>query len=130
MTKEWRTWNLHGLRVTQLRFDYQLWIILWSLEGCLEICFMTPFTYLPGKDEGFELDPERKEEMAPILHLLHSEAESFSASSMGDCILKMADGSKIKSQAHQDYEAWQSIGSGSLNSASLLCPIGDGSPWG
>ncbi len=127
---EWKKWDLNGFNVTQLRFDYQFHIHMWTLQSDLLVSFMTPFILhsYDGREKHFA--PERNEALGPLLNLLHQRAKSFAASSAGFCILEFEDGTQLKGEPHKKYEAWESRGSGDLAEASLLCGIGGGSPWG
>ncbi len=55
---EWRTWNLSGLEVTQLRIDFQFHVHMWSLERDLLITFGTPFTLRSHEGEVHTFDPD------------------------------------------------------------------------
>jgi len=89
---EWRTWELSGLTVTQLRFDFSFSIHMWSLQRDLLITFGTPFTLQSDIGEAQTFDPERNETLAPLLSLLHRKVAGFSASSKGECVLRFEDG--------------------------------------
>jgi uncharacterized protein DUF6188 len=127
---EWRTWNLSGLKVTQLRVDFQFHLHMWSLERDLLITFGTPFTLRSPEGEVKRFDPERSVSLCPLLSLMHRSVETFAASSIGECVLRFEDGSELRGVPHESYEAWESHGTGELEGASLLCGIGTGSPWG
>ena len=127
---EWRTWNLNGLTVTQLRVDYQFHLHMWSLERELLITFATPFTLRSSKSEVHTFDLEQSESLCPLLSLLHRPVETFSASSTGECVLRFEDGTELRGVPHERYESWESHGTGELEDASLLCGVGANSPWG
>ena len=127
---EWRTWDVTGLKVTQLRLDYQFHVHMWSLERDLLITFGTPFTLRSATGEIHTFDPERSEELCPLLSLLHRSVVRFSASSKGACTLQFEDGADLRGEPHEKYEAWESHGTGELEGASLLSVVGGGSPWG
>ena len=127
---EWRTWNLHGLKVTQLRFDFQFHLHTWSLKRDLLLTFGTPFTFSSPDGEVLTYDPGRSDSLCPLLSLLHREVETFSVSTSGLCVLRFEDGSELRGEPHEQYEAWESRGTGELRTASLLCGVGGGSPWG
>ncbi|HET8669619.1 MAG TPA: DUF6188 family protein [Candidatus Saccharimonadales bacterium] len=126
----WRTWDLNGLNITQLRFDYQFHIDIWSLQRGILISFGVPFLMRLSSGQEQAYDPENSESLGPLLNLVHKPIEAFMASSEGQCVLLLKDGTQLKCEAHEKYEAWETHGSGELESASLLCPIGKGSPWG
>jgi len=127
---EWRTWDLSGLRVTQLRLDFQFHVHLWSLDRGLLITFGTPFTLRSPTGEVQIFDPERGEELCPLLSLLHRPVAKFAASPEGACSLRFEDGAELRAEPHEGYEAWESHGTGELEGASLFCGVGGGSPWG
>jgi len=126
---EWRTWNLSGLKVTQLRVDSQFHLHMWSLERDLLITFGTPFTLRSPEAEVQTFDPERSMSLCPLLSLMHRSVETFAASSIGECMLRFEDGSELRGVPHESYEAWESHGTGELEGASLLCGVGASSPW-
>jgi len=133
MTNEllaWRSWDLKGLRVTQLRFDAQLHIHMWTLDRDLLVSFGNEFIFKDADGRTSTFDPERVSELAPILGLLFKPVLQSSASSTGICILKFEDGSELQCEPHEKYEAWESRGTENLQGASLLCGPGGGSPWG
>ena len=127
---EWRTWDLSGLDVTQLLFDFQFHVHMWSLQRDLLISFGMPFTFRSPDGEIRTYEPEQSESLWPLLGLLHRDVTTFAASSKGGCVLRFADGSELRGEPHEQYEAWESHGTGELESASLLCGVGGGSPWG
>ena len=119
--EDWQEWDLTGLEVTQLRLDYTLHVHLWTLERDFLITFGVPFVLHSPSEAPVTLDPAVSEAMAPVLSLLHEPAASFAASSLGRCVLRMADGTELRSEPHPTYEAWESRGSGDLEAASFLC---------
>ena len=127
---EWRTWDLIGLKVTQLRLDFQLHVPMWSLQREILIIFGTPFVLRRPTGEDQIFDPEQSETLCPLLSLLHRPVERFAASSDGRCLLRFADGTELHGEPHEKYEAWETHGEGDLGDASLLCGVGGGSPWG
>lgn len=120
---------MSGLKVTQVRFDYSFHVHMWSLERDLIISFGAPFTFSSPSGEVHRFDPERQDELSPLLLLLHRSVSMFSASSAGHCILLFDDGAELRANPHEKYEAWESHGGGSLDSASLLCGVGGGLAW-
>ncbi len=124
---EWQTWNLKGLKVTQLRFDYRFHVDMWSLQRELLITFGTQFTLrLPtGEEQAF--DPEQVESLCPLLLLLHRPMAEFAVSHDSRCVLKFEDGTELRSEPHESYEAWESSGSDDLEDASWVCDIGGSS---
>jgi hypothetical protein len=126
---EWRTWDLRGLQVTQLRFDFQFHIFTWSLERELIITFGLPFTYRSPDGNIQTFNPEQNESLGKLLSLLHRDLTTFAASSEGECMLTFEDGSELLAEPHQQYESWESHGNGQLQDASLLCAVGGGPPW-
>ncbi len=127
---EWRTWDLAGLEVTQLRFDFQFHVHMWSLDRELLVTFGAPFRLRSATGEVRRFDPEHNETLGPLLSLLHRALTAFVVYSHGECALRFADDSELRSEPHLRYEAWESHGAGVLEDASLLCGIGGGSPWG
>lgn len=94
------------------------------------VTFGTPFMYVRPDTEAINCDPNRNEELGVLLEVLHKAGKSFAASSFGGVVLRFDEGSELRSEAHPEFEAWESHGSGDLASASLLATIGRGSPWG
>jgi hypothetical protein len=130
VSEAWAEWDLSGLAVTQIRIDSSFQVHLWKLDRDLLLQLTTPFTYHQASGAAVIVDPEALETVVPALAVLHQSAIVFRASSLGRCELRFADGSSLTSQAQPAYEAWESHGSGALESASLLATIGPGSPWG
>lgn len=127
---EWRKWDLAGLEVTFLHFDYRFSVDMWSVERSLSIVFETPLgLHVPGSEEKV-FDPEQNRQLGPLLSLLHLPVTSFAASSDGRCVLKFADGTELRSEPNPQFEAWEAHGTGDLKSIGLLCGPGGGSPWG
>ncbi len=128
--QQWREWNLEGLEVTQLCFDFQFRVQMWSSERSLFITFGSPILLRPNTGEPLLLDLEQTNTLSPLLSLLFRPAVSFRASSEGHCQLRFQNGSELSCAPDERYEAWESHGTGGLASASLLCGPGGGSPWG
>ena len=128
--QQWREWDLAGLDVTQLRFDVQFHVHLWSSERSLLITFGSPVVLRSDTDGTLLLNPEQTHTWSPLLSLLFQPAVSFRASSEGHCQLRFQNGFELSCAPDERYEAWESHGSGELASASLLCGPGGGSPWG
>lgn len=126
----WRTWNIAGLEVTQLRFDYRFHVHMWSLDHDLLVTFGTPFMLRSAEGDIHTFDPERSDELCPLLLLLHRSVTTFAASSDGECVLRFENGAELRGAPHEKYEAWETCGTGDLEDASLLCGVGGGSPWG
>ena len=122
--ESWQEWDLSGLSVTQLRLDHAFSVHLWSLDRDLLVRFGTPFTFRPTSGEAVTIDPEDPRAVVPALAVLHQPAASFRVSSADRCALRLADGSELSSERHLEYEAWESEGSGDLESASWLAQIG------
>lgn len=127
---EWRAWDLDGLKVTQLCFDFRFHVHMWTLERELLISFGTPFMFRAANGHEVTVDPAQKGELSPLLTLFFLPVRRFAASSEGHCLLEFSDGTELRGEPHELYEAWESQGTGDLESASLLCDIGGGSPWG
>ena len=121
--ESWQEWDLSGLSVTQLRLDHAFSVHLWSLDRDLLVRFGTPFTFRPASGETVMIDPENVSAVVPVLSVLHQPAATFRVSSADRCELRMADGSKLSSERHPDFESWESRGSGDLESASWLAQI-------
>jgi hypothetical protein len=126
---EWRTWDLRGLQVTQLRFDFQFHVFTWSLDRELMISFGLPFTYRSADGNIQTFDPEQNQSLGKLLSLLHRDLARFAASSEGACTVTFEDGSELWGEPNDQYESWESHGSGRLEDASLLCGVGGGRPW-
>ncbi len=127
---QWREWNLEGLEVTQLCFDFQFRVQMWSSERSLLITFGSPIVLNSDNGASLLLDPAQTHTLSPLLSLLFRPAVSFRASSEGHCQLRFQNGSELSCAPDERYEAWGSHGTGELASASLLCGPGGGSPWG
>ena len=128
--QQWREWNLDGLAVTQLRFDFQFHMQIGSSERSLSITLSSPIVLRTNSGEPLLLDPEQTPTLSPLLSLLFQPAELFRASSEGHCQLRFQNGSELSGAPDDRYEAWESQGTGELASASLLCGPGGGPPWG
>lgn len=120
----WHEWDLTGLSITQLRFDASVHIHMWSLSRDLMVVFGCPISLRTPNNTAILLDPEQHNTLGPLLSLLGRPALSFKASSHGPCLLRLLDGTEVACEPHNDYEAWESEGSGDLCSASLLCEPG------
>jgi hypothetical protein len=129
-TLEWREWDLKGLEVTFLHFDYRFIVDTWSAERSLSIIFGSTLILSVSGCEDRVFDPEHNETLGPLLLLLHRPVTSFKASSDGRCVLRFADGTELRGVPHPQYEAWEASGTGGLDGISLLCGPGGGSPWG
>ena len=127
---QWREWSLEGLEVTQLCFNYQFRVQIGFSERSLLITFSSPVILRSKDDEPLLLDPEQTHTLFPLLPLLFRPAVSFRASSEGHCQLGFQNGSELSCAPDERYEAWESLGTGELTSASLLCGPGGGPPWG
>ena len=127
---QWREWNLEGLEVTQLCFDYQFRVQMGLPERSLLITFSSPVILRSNNDEPLLLDPEQTRTLSSLLSLLFQPTVTFRASSEGHCQLRFQNGSELSCAPDERYEAWASLDTGELTSASLLCEPGGGSPWG
>lgn len=130
MNDEWRSWNLGGLKVTQLKFDFQFHVHIWSLERSLMVIFGSPFKVRWTRNRIESYDPEKVAFLGELLNFLHRAVKEFRACRSGHCTLVFEDGTEVQSEPHPQHEAWESHGTGDLESASLLCGCGGGSPWG
>ena len=126
---QWREWDLSGLEVTQLRFDFSFHIHLWSSGRSLLVVFGSPIVLRSDGAGALLLDPEQTETLSPLLSLLFRPAMAFRASSEGHCQLRFQDGYELSCAPDQQYEAWESHGTGDLADASLLCGPGGDPPW-
>ena len=120
---------MSGLEVTQLRLDFQFHVQMWALDRELLITFGTQFTLRLPAGEIETFDPELGEGLCPMLSLLPPVAV-FAASSGGACTLRFEDGSELRAEPRENFEARESSGTGELEGAALLCGIGGGPPWG
>lgn len=127
--EQWAEWSLDGLRVTQIRLDQALHIHMWSLEKDLLLWLGTPFMFRDRAGNEFRVDPSVVSDTIPVLPVLGSNARLFRASSHSRCEL-VTDFGVVSAEIHPRFEAWYSEGSGDLEGANLLSPIGSGSPWG
>jgi Family of unknown function (DUF6188) len=126
---EWREWDLAGLEVTFLHFDYRFTVDVWSVERSLSVIFGTELILSePGCEERV-FDPEQNGTLGPLLLLLHRPASRFRASSEGQCVLRFADGGELRCEPHPQFEAWEAFGTGDLTGIAMLCGPGGGSPW-
>lgn len=125
-----RKWNLSGLEITCLQFDYRFTVDIWSAERSLSIIFESPFVVLEASGETKVFEPEKNETLGRLLSLLHRPVTDFEAWSDGRCWLGFADGTEICGEPHPQFEAWSAHGGGDLSSIGLLCGPGGGSPWG
>jgi len=129
MTNDWIFRDLTGLSVTQLKFDFRLHIHMWSLQRSLMVTLGATFTIHWSGDRVESFDPEKMSSLGELLKVFNCPVSEFRASRQGQCILVFADGVEIHCQPHPQYEAWESEGTGDLESVSLLCGVGGGSPW-
>ncbi len=127
---EWREWDLTGLLVTQLRFDYQVHVHMWTFERDLYLQIGSPFTFQTAEGVVWECDGETSRNLCSLLALRFRSVTQFRSSSDGVCQLIFADDAMLTCMPDPQYEAWESHGSGDLASASLFCSPGGGSPWG
>jgi hypothetical protein len=126
---ESREWDLAGLEVTFLHFDYRFTVDMWSAERTLSIVFASELVLsVPGYDDRV-FDPERNATLGPLLLLLHRPVSRFTASSDGQCVLRFVDGTELCGKPHPQFEAWEAHGTGSLESIALLCDPGGEAPW-
>ena len=127
---QWREWKLNGLKITQLRFDYQVHVHMWSAERDLLVIFGIPFTFRTAEGITVVCDYEQSQTLCPLLSLRFRAVSVFRASSEGQCQIGFEDGAELLCSPDERYEAWESHGSGDLAGASLLCGPGGGLPWG
>ena len=130
--QQWRTWDVQGLQVNSIRFTYQIDFHLLSTDDSQrEFLFVleAPFTLHRADGTKFEMNPGQPEDLYPLLSVLHRPVTSFRASSEGECQMHFHGGDVLTCLPVENYEAWNSHGSGNLASASLLCGPGGGSPW-
>ncbi len=127
---QWREWNLTGLEISQLHFDSRVTFNLWFQERKLVLVFGCPFTFRTAEGVVWECHGEKSETLCPLLPLCFRPASIFRASSEGNCELIFEDGGRLSCSPDENYEAWESHGSGDLATACLLCGPGGGSPWG
>jgi len=65
--QQWREWNLEGLEVTQLCFDFQFRVQMWSSERSLLITFGSPVVLRSNTGEPLLLDPEQTHTLSPLV---------------------------------------------------------------
>jgi hypothetical protein len=129
----WREWDLSGLTVDQLRFDSQVTVLVQEgLRRSLFLMFGSPFEYRPPTGVAVPIDSQSvtTEQAGLLVGLLWRPAKLFRVSSTGYCELHIDNGVVIAARPDADYESWHSSGTGDLESASMLCTPGGGTPWG
>jgi hypothetical protein len=102
---------------------------MWTLQRDLLVSFGVPFIFHDTSRDNL-ISPEKPAELSPLLFLMSQPVKRFAVSSEGHCILEFTSGLELRASPHEKYEAWQSVGTGNLETASFFCDIGGGSPWG
>ena len=115
-------WSLpyHDLRVTQLRLDAQLTLVL---DETGEITVSTPALLVPGPAPGSWPSPVRiaphRQEVAGALALFGARVVAAVAFKDGRLRLLFDGGSQLHVPPDSWYEAWSAIGPGSLRAVCL-----------
>ena len=125
-----RRWNLAGLDVTRLALSYQVELSMWSRDRALTLVIEGPFEVVRPTGSSVTVTPGTPGTYEPLLSLLHQPVSDFVARENGSCELTFASGTLLRVGPLDRYEAWNTYGEGSLQSAALLCGPGGGRPWG
>ena len=126
-----RDWDLGGREVTQLIIDPNAFrFVVWTQDGSVEIRLETPFELQTPDGQLVVLDPASTAELVPILRLLGLGVNGIVASEVGRLEVRFVDDTRIISEPHPAFEAWQTTGDGDLSRLNYLCGPGGGSPWG
>ena len=129
-SEERHDWTLGGHRITQLCVDPDACRIQsWSLRESLEIRFAVSFRLTLADGTTREIDPERPEELAPLLTMIGREILSLTVTKLGSLSLRLSEGSTIEIDSHARYAAFEVSGGGSLEGLAYVAQPGGGSPW-
>jgi Family of unknown function (DUF6188) len=108
--------QLIGTTVQQLRFDYQVTLILFRPVGEAPVINATlvieaPFQLSVGPEVTI-VDPSNSESHSPVCRLLHSQVIDVYLSEGYDLTLDFDSGMKLSVSPIEDFDAWQLSGEG------------------
>jgi len=124
-----REWNLSEFTLDLLSFGYAITLAMGIPDSSLTIVIETPFTLQKGSLVE-PMNPESIVSMSRMLPLLHQSVASLTAFRSGLLLVQFEDGAEIKVPKHEQYEAWQTYGTGEMVDVGMLCSGHKGSPWG
>lgn len=107
---------LVGAEVRQIRFDYQVTLVL--VDGpdrrervAAELQLEAPFRITSSKGT-WTVEPEAKESYAPAVQLLHLHVSGAEMTEDETLLLSFDDGSALTVERHPSFETWNLTGVG------------------
>ena len=85
---------------------------------------------LRANERAAIITPELTVAIMPLLPLLHQPAAELTVFRSGRLLIKFTNGAKIDVPRHEQYEAWQTFGTGNVTDISMECTPHPVSPWG
>ena len=129
-----REWAFGGHEITRLlvdnRFEIEVWWKDADLVTTANFTIEAPFT-ISTENAEHACDPEVKASLTPALALVGRPIESVAAFRNGLLRFRFTDGSELRVPKRTDeFETWQSSGTGELHDIGMLCSSHEVSPWG
>ena len=130
-----RIWDLTGLRVNQIIIDpgHVRLVLRSGMSGendAIEVNLVNVFTVLDDKGTSHQVDPAPPGTLEAILALRDAAVHALEVGQDGSLVLSLGEGAEVRVLKDANYESWNTVGSGALSMASMLCSPHKGSPWG
>jgi hypothetical protein len=125
--EEFWTIPLQGREVSMCKVDYAVTLVFWTMEDAAEVRLGVPFAIRePGVDAAALNPEERRRDLGPVIDCFGKTVERLLIwKPDGRLDLTFTDGTQIEVLPHNDYEAWEVTGPGSLK---FVCMPGGGEP--
>ena len=121
-------WDLSGYTVNQIALDYAVTLLIARPEGSFSVVIEQIIELREGETVN-GINPEDVVSAAPLLAYLHKPVASLTAFRNGELRIAFANGAEIAVPKDEQYESWNSSGSGEIIRANRLCSPHPGSPW-
>ena len=123
-----RVWDLSSFTLDQICLDYRTTLLCVALDSSLTIIIGTSFIYRTGTRVE-AMNPEHVLSVTLILPLLHMQVKSLTAFRSGLLLLVFEDDTSIEVHKDQQYESWETSGTGEVANIGMLCSGHNSSPW-
>jgi uncharacterized protein DUF6188 len=126
-----REWALGHYEVNFIHLDYRFGFDLYGFKGSdgyLRTTINVPFILRTG-DRERTYDPERTDEIAGALQILHKAAKSVVVHRNGTLEVMFEGDILLRAEKHPQYESWKATGEGELSDIAFMCTPHEGPPW-
>ena len=123
-----RVWDLSGHLLEQIVLDYAVTLLVAERNNSISVVIENVFE-LRENERTSTINPEDAQTVVPLLAYLHKPVSAVTAFQNGDLLIGFASGAEIAVSKDDQYESWNSFGSGEITGADMLCSPHPGAPW-